>query len=82
MFITLLTQVGKIGQLLLDEYQTGKIVITIKNKGKVIFSEVPVTTKEMADKIYKYLLENWVSKEVQIFYKEPDPAKNPVARFG
>lgn len=81
MYITHLTQIGEIYQFLIDEYQSGKIIITIKNNGKVIFGEVPVKTKEMADKIYRYLLENWTTRKLQIFYKE-DPAKNPVSRFG
>ena len=70
MFITNLIQVGEIYQFLCCEWINENVYITIKNDGKVIEDKLFVHTREIVDEIFKYLLANWATLKVQIFYTE------------
>lgn len=70
MFITNLTQVGEIYLLLSKGWEQGGTKITIKHDGEKPFDNVVVDSIQTVNEIYKYLLENWVDRKVQIFITE------------
>lgn len=65
-----LTTVGQIYLVLAQNWEEGKIRITVKNGDERPFDDVLVNSKIIMDSIYKYLLENWAAKKLQIFLKE------------
>ena len=70
MFILHLLQVGQIFQFMSANWQELKPTITVKDGKEIVFDNIIVDSIIKVNTIYKYLLENWAGKQVQIFYSE------------
>jgi len=70
MFITTLLQIGEIYQFLTQNWKNAKSRITIKDGEEIPFDNVLADSRIKVDTIYRYLLEHWASKKLQIFYNE------------